>query len=314
MKGQDLGKVAVLYGGLSSERPISLKSGKAVFDALIRQGCDAELIDVDAGFIEILAARQSGAAPWNRAFIVLHGVGGEDGVMQAVLQMAGIPYTGSGVLASALAMDKWRTKQLWQAQGLSTPRYLLLDEQADWAAAMSLLGDAAIVKPACEGSSMGMRKVDNADALREAFYFARDFAGAVLAETWIQGSEYTVAILAGKALPAIRLVTGREFYDFEAKYLSDSTQYLCPCGLSEEKEAELQQLALKAFDAVGCKGWGRVDVMCNERGEFYLLEVNTVPGMTDHSLVPMAARADGLDFDQLVLAILASTFSVKGAD
>jgi D-alanine-D-alanine ligase len=309
MNVQAFGKVAVLYGGLSSERPISLKSGKAVFDALIRQGCDAELVDVDVDFIEQLANRRSGIDAWDCAFIVLHGVGGEDGVIQAALQLAGIPYTGSGVLASALGMDKWRTKQVWQAQGLATPAYVLLNEGTDWQASMKKLGDVAIVKPACEGSSMGMRKVDSADSLRDAYYFASDFAGAVLAETWVSGPEYTVGILDGNALPVIRLVTGREFYDFEAKYLSDSTQYLCPCGLEPAKEAELQQLAISAFDAVGCKGWGRVDVMSNEKGEFFLLEVNTVPGMTDHSLVPMAAKVSGLDFDHLVLAILAGARS-----
>ncbi len=307
MTVQNFGKIAVLYGGLSSERPISLKSGKAVYDALTGQGCDVELIDVDDNFIALLAARCEGASAWDRAFIVLHGVGGEDGVIQAALQMAGIPYTGSGVLASALGMDKWRTKQVWQAQKLPTPTYVMLNDKTDWSSAMQTLGAAAIVKPACEGSSMGMRKVDDADALHAAYDYARGFAGAVLAETWIQGAEYTVGILNGKALPVIRLVTDREFYDFEAKYLSNSTQYLCPCGLTPEQEIEIQTLAERAFAAVGCQGWGRVDVMSNDQGQFFLLEVNTVPGMTDHSLVPMAAAAQGISFDQLVLEILSGT-------
>ncbi len=302
MNKKFFGKVAVLYGGMSSEREISLKSGRAVADALLRQGVDIELVDVDANFLAKIG--QSG---WDRAFIVLHGVGGEDGVMQAVLQMAGIPYTGSGVLASALGMDKWRTKQLWQAQSLPTPAYRLLDDNCDWQEALSALGGVAFVKPACEGSSIGMRKVDNAEQLREAFHYASQYAGAVLAETWINGAEFTVAILDGEALPPIRLQSDRDFYDFEAKYISNTTRYLCPCGLSQDKESELKALALQAFHAVGCKGWGRVDVMQNAGGDFFLLEVNTVPGMTDHSLVPMAAKAAGMDFDALVLAVLADT-------
>ncbi|MEZ5539084.1 MAG: D-alanine--D-alanine ligase [Pseudomonadales bacterium] len=303
-----LGHVAVLYGGLSSEREISLKSGQAVADALQRSGVSVELVDVDADFLSVLAEQQKGSRKkWDRVFIALHGVGGEDGKMQAVLDMAGVPYTGSGVLASALGMDKWRTKMVWQAQQLPTPAYALLNENTDWSACMASLGECAIVKPACEGSSIGMRRVTSAQELREAFEYAKDFAGAVLAETWITGAEFTVAILNNKALPAIRLETGREFYDFEAKYLSNSTRYLCPCGLSAEQEKNLQQLAESAFAAVGCSGWGRVDVMQDARGDFYLLEVNTVPGMTDHSLVPMAAKAAGLSFEALVLALIEST-------
>ncbi len=304
----DWGRVAVLFGGLSSEREISLKSGGAVAEALVRQGVSIDLVDVDSDFLAVLNAQQNGARQrWDRAFIVLHGVGGEDGVMQAVLQMAGVPFTGSGVMASALGMDKWRTKMVWQAQGLPTPVYAMLHAETDWAACMAKLGRSAIVKPACEGSSIGMRKVGSAAELQDAFEYASGFAGSVLAETWITGAEFTVAVLNGAALPVIRLETGREFYDFEAKYLSNSTRYLCPCGLSAEKERELQQLAEQAFAAVGCRGWGRVDAMQDEQGQFYLLEVNTVPGMTDHSLVPMAAKAAGLSFDDLVLAVLAST-------
>ena len=314
LQPEKFGNVAVLYGGLSSEREISLKSGRAVADALLRQHVTIDLIDVDADFLSVLAAQQNGARQkWDRAFIVLHGVGGEDGMMQAVLEMAGIPYTGSGVLASALGMDKWRTKMIWQSQQLPTPGYALLDKNTDWHACMELLGSSAIVKPACEGSSIGMRKVSNAQELQAAFIYASDFAGSVLAESWVTGAEFTVAMLNGAALPPIRLETGHEFHDFDAKYISNSTRYLCPCGLSAEKETELKQLAESAFAAVGCGGWGRVDVMQDQQGNFYLLEVNTVPGMTDHSLVPMAAKAAGLSFDDLVLAVLAGTLGANGA-
>lgn len=302
----DYGKVAVLYGGLSSEREISLKSGRAVADALLRQGIDAELVDVDHDFLQQLAQRK-----WQRAFIVLHGVGGEDGVMQAALQMANIPYTGSGVLASALGMDKWRTKMVWQSQGLPTPVYRMLDETCDWHETLKALGGVAFVKPACEGSSIGMRKVSTAEALQEAFVYAQHYAGAVLAETWVDGPEFTVAILDGIALPPIRLQSDRDFYDFEAKYLSNTTRYICPCGLTQEKESELKTLALHAFNAIGCRGWGRVDVMQAANGDFYLLEVNTVPGMTDHSLVPMAAQAAGISFDELAIKILASATAIE---
>jgi len=305
---QNWGNVAVLFGGLSSEREISLKSGQAVADALSRQNVLIDLVDVGADFLSVMAAQQSGARKkWDRAFIVLHGVGGEDGVMQAALQMAGVPYTGSGVMASALGMDKWRTKMIWQSQSLPTPAYAMLKQDTDWDACIANLGGCAIVKPACEGSSIGMRKVTNARELQEAFIYAGRFAGSVLAETWITGAEFTVAILDGKALPPIRLETGRDFYDFEAKYLSNTTRYLCPCGLSAEKEQALQRLAESAFAGVGCRGWGRVDVMQDQHGGFYLLEVNTVPGMTDHSLVPMAAKAAGMSFDALVLKILESS-------
>lgn len=308
VKNRNWGNVAVLYGGLSSEREISLKSGSAVADALLRQNVTIDLVDVGADFLAILAAQKTGTRKkWDRVFIVLHGVGGEDGTMQAVLEMAGIPYTGSGVLASALGMDKWRTKIIWQAQQLPTPAYALLQPNTDWQACISHLGGSAIVKPACEGSSIGMRKVVNAEQLQDAFIYASNFAGSVLAESWVTGAEFTVAVINGAALPPIRLETGHEFYDFDAKYISNNTRYLCPCGLSTEKETELKQLAESAFAAVGCSGWGRVDVMQDQQENFYLLEVNTVPGMTDHSLVPMAAKAAGLSFDELVLTVLGGT-------
>ena len=275
------GHVAVLYGGLSSERAISLKSGQAVTDALLRSGVSVEAVDVDANFLSVLTEQQTGKRQkWDRVFIALHGVGGEDGSMQAVLDMAGIPYTGSGVLASALGMDKWRTKMVWQAQHLPTPAYALLHETTDWNACITALGGCAIVKPACEGSSIGMRRVISAQELQEAFVYAKQFAGAVLAEAWVTGAEFTVAILNGKALPAIRLETDHAFYDFDAKYLSNSTRYLCPCGLSAEQEKNLQQLAENAFAAVGCAGWGRVDVMQDAQGNFYLLEVNFPTGFS----------------------------------
>jgi D-alanine-D-alanine ligase len=293
---------------LSSEREISLKSGRAVADALLRQNVTIDLVDVGKDFLSVLAAQQNGARKkWDRAFIVLHGVGGEDGTMQAVLDMAGIRYTGSGVLASALGMDKWRTKMVWQAQQLPTPAYALLQKDTDWSACIERLGGSAIVKPACEGSSIGMRKVTDAQQLQEAFVYASGFAGSVLAESWVTGAEFTVAVINGVALPPIRLETGHEFYDFDAKYISNSTRYLCPCGLSADKENVLMRLSEAAFAAVGCRGWGRVDVMQDQQGNFYLLEVNTVPGMTDHSLVPMAAKAAGLSFDELVLTVLDGT-------
>lgn len=299
-----LGRVVVLYGGMSFEREVSLKSGRAVFDALVRKGCDVDLVDVKKNFLALLSKNQESENPWKHAFIVLHGVGGEDGVMQGVLEMAGIPYTGSGVLASALAMNKWRTKQLWMEQGLSTPAYEILCANTSWNASIERLGGTAIVKPACEGSSIGMRKATSGQGLREAYLFAQQYPGVVLAEAWISGQEYTVSILNGEVLPAIRLETDSDFYDFDAKYVSNDTRYLCPCGLSSEKEKELQRLALSAFNAIGCSGWGRVDVMSDKAGKFYLLEVNTVPGMTDHSLVPKSAAAKGIGFDELVMQIL----------
>lgn len=305
----DWGLVAVLFGGTSSERPISLKSGQAVADALERCGLAIERVDVGRDFFHVLAEQERGArAKWDRAFIVLHGAGGEDGMMQAALEMAGIPYTGSGVLASALGMDKWRTKQIWQAQQLPTPPSFLLHADTDWQQAIAALNHNAIVKPACEGSSIGMRRVHSAIELQQAYDYATGFAGQVLAERWVQGREYTVAVLNDRALPPIQLITNRDFYDYEAKYLSDNTQYLCPCGLADADEKRLKALAETAVAALGCSGWARIDVMQDEvTGEFLLLEVNTVPGMTDHSLVPMAAQASGMNFDQLVLAILASS-------
>lgn len=293
------GRVAVLYGGKSAEREVSLKSGAAVLSALQAAGVDAFGIDVGDDFLQRLSAERI-----DRAFIVLHGRGGEDGSMQGLLECAGIPYTGSGILASALAMDKLRTKQVWQSLGLPTPRHAVLASEGDCRAAAESLGFPLIVKPAHEGSSIGMAKVDDTAALIEAWQAACTYDSQVLVEQWIQGPEYTIATLRGEVLPPIGLGTPHAFYDYEAKYLADDTQYRIPCGLDADKEQELRTLSARACEAVGIRGWARVDVMQDAAGAFWLLEVNTVPGMTDHSLVPMAARAVGLDFQQLVLAIL----------
>ena len=296
------GSVAVLLGGNASERPVSLKSGNAVLNALQELGIECQPVDTaDADWL--MQVQQ-----FPHAFIALHGPGGEDGTVQAALELLGISYTGSGVLASALGMDKLRTKQLWQGVGLSTPAFTVANAETDFAAVMETFS-CAMVKPAHEGSSIGMAKVHNGAELVAAYQNAAKYDASVLVEQWITGAEFTVAILGSRALPAIRLETSHSFYDFDAKYLANDTRYLCPCGLSAEKEAELQTLALAAFNAVGCKDWGRVDVMQDEAGKFYLLEVNTVPGMTDHSLVPMAAKASGMTFAHLVAFILA--LSVK---
>ncbi|WP_447593692.1 D-alanine--D-alanine ligase [Aquipseudomonas campi] len=301
------GRVAVLFGGKSAERAVSLKSGAAVLEALQAAGVDAFGIDVGDDFVQRLAAERI-----DRAFIVLHGRGGEDGSMQGLLECAGIPYTGSGILASALAMDKLRTKQVWHSLGLSTPLHAVLASQADCEAAAAELGFPLIVKPAHEGSSIGMAKVTDLDALIVAWQAASEYDSQVLVEQWISGPEYTIAMLRGEVLPPIGLGTPHTFYDYDAKYLASDTQYRVPCGLSAEKEAELKDLTARACEAVGTQGWARADVMQDAAGTFWLLEVNTVPGMTDHSLVPMAARAAGLDFQQLVLAILADSVEARG--
>ena len=301
------GRVAVLFGGKSAEREVSLKSGNAVLGALQSAGVDAFGIDVGDDFLQRLNAEKI-----DRAFIVLHGRGGEDGSMQGLLECAGIPYTGSGILASALAMDKLRTKQVWHSLGLPTPRHAVLASKADCEAAAMELGFPLIVKPAHEGSSIGMAKVDSVEALIAAWQDAARYDSQVLVEQWIAGPEFTVAVLRGEVLPPIGLGTPHSFYDYDAKYLADDTQYRIPCGLSAEKEAELKELTARACEAVGTQGWARADVMQDTSGQFWLLEVNTVPGMTDHSLVPMAARAAGLDFQQLVLAILADSVEARG--
>ena len=304
---KDFGRVAVLFGGKSAEREVSLKSGQAVLDALIAAGVDAFGIDVGDDFLQRLSSEKI-----DRAFIVLHGRGGEDGAMQGLLQCLEIPYTGSGVLASALAMDKLRTKQVWQSLGLPTPRYAALTSVADCERAAAELGFPLIVKPAHEGSSIGMAKVANTAELITAWQDAAQYDSQVLVEQWISGPEFTIAMLRGQVLPPIGLGTPHSFYDYDAKYLANDTQYRVPCGLDAAKEAELMQLTARACEAVGTQGWARADVMQDGEGRFWLLEVNTVPGMTDHSLVPMAARAAGLDFQQLVLAILADSLEARG--
>ena len=301
------GRVAVLFGGKSAERAVSLKSGAAVLEALQSAGVDAFGIDVGDDFLQRLTSERI-----DRAFIVLHGRGGEDGSMQGLLECVGIPYTGSGILASALAMDKLRTKRVWLSLGLPTPAHATLASEEDCHAAAAELGFPLFVKPAHEGSSIGMAKVADVEALIAAWKDASRYDSQVLVEQMIDGPEYTVAMLRGQVLPPIGLGTPHTFYDYDAKYLANDTQYRIPCGLSADKEAELKALTARACEAVGTQGWARADVMQDANGQFWLLEVNTVPGMTDHSLVPMAARAAGLDFQQLVLAILADSVEARG--
>ncbi|MDH0144496.1 D-alanine--D-alanine ligase [Aquipseudomonas alcaligenes] len=301
------GRVAVLFGGKSAERAVSLKSGAAVLEALQSAGVDAFGIDVGDDFLQRLTSERI-----DRAFIVLHGRGGEDGSMQGLLECAGIPYTGSGILASALAMDKLRTKRVWLSLGLPTPAHAALASEEDCHAAAAELGFPLFVKPAHEGSSIGMAKVADVEALIAAWKDASRYDSQVLVEQMIDGPEYTVAMLRGQVLPPIGLGTPHTFYDYDAKYLANDTQYRIPCGLSADKEAELKALTARACEAVGTQGWARADVMQDANSQFWLLEVNTVPGMTDHSLVPMAARAAGLDFQQLVLAILADSVEARG--
>lgn len=296
------GKVAVLYGGRSAEREISLKSGAAVLTALLKSGIDAQPFDpAKQDLHELLEGG------FQRAFIALHGRFGEDGTMQGALELMNIPYTGSGVLASALAMDKWRSKLVWQAAGLPIPAYEMLNAASDLTTVVKRLGLPLFIKPVHEGSSVGISKVKKISEMQAAYAEAAKHDKLVIAEAFISGGEYTVAILGEQALPVIKIEPANEFYDYEAKYLRNDTRYLCPAGLSQEKEAEMQRLALQGFALIGGTGWGRVDFLMDEAGQPYLLEVNTVPGMTDHSLVPMAARQAGMSFEQLVLTILELT-------
>ncbi len=293
------GKVAVLYGGRSAEREVSLKSGNAVLAALRKSGVDA--YGFDPAVQDLHALCDEG---YQRVFIALHGRFGEDGTVQGALELMGIPYTGSGVLASALAMDKWRSKLVWQAAGLPIPKYELLAADSDFGAVAARLGLPLFVKPANEGSSVGVSKVKRAGDLRAAYAEAARHDKLVIAEAFVGGGEYTVAILGEQTLPVIKIEPANEFYDYEAKYLRDDTRYLCPCGLAPAQEAEMQRLAQQGFARVGGTGWGRVDFLVDEACRPYLLEINTAPGMTDHSLVPMAARQAGMSFEQLVLRIL----------
>ncbi|WP_350580104.1 D-alanine--D-alanine ligase [Pseudomonas sp. HY2-MNA-CIBAN-0224] len=303
----DFGRVAVLFGGKSAEREVSLKSGNAVLKALLDAGVNAFGIDVGDDFISRITAEKI-----DRAFIILHGRGGEDGSMQGLLECLGIPYTGSGILASALAMDKLRTKQVWHSLGIPTPRHAVLSNHDDCISAAKELSFPLIVKPAHEGSSIGMAKVNNVDELISAWTEASKYDSQVLVEQWIHGPEFTIATLRDQVLPPIALGTPHTFYDYDAKYVSEDTQYRIPCGLDSDKEQELMELTAKACEAIGIAGWGRLDVMQDVDGQFWLLEVNTAPGMTDHSLVPMAAKAAGLDFQQLVLSILAASVEPRG--
>ena len=310
---KQFGKVAVLLGGTSGEREVSLKSGTAVLVALQRQGVDAHSFDPAERNLSELTQ-------FDRVFNALHGRGGEDGTMQGALELMGIPYTGSGVMASSVGMDKWRTKLLWRALNVMTPDFEILTADSDFAAVEKKLGLPLFVKPANEGSSIGISKVKQTGGLEAAYLLAAKADPLVIAEKFVGGGEYTVGILGDMALPIVRIVPKNEFYDYEAKYLRDDTEYLCPCGLSVEKETQIQAEALQAFKAIGCKGWGRVDFLMdgdstndpekNKGQNHYFLELNTNPGMTDHSLVPMAAKAAGISFDELVVKILSMTIEI----
>ena len=294
-------KVAVLYGGTSAEREVSIKSGRAVLAGLLASGIDAHLIDTKDHAITDL--KQQG---FNKAFIILHGRGGEDGIVQAILTYQNIPYTGSDVLSSALTMDKLKTKLIWKAMDLPVANYVMVNktQPVDVESIVKQLGLPLFVKPIHEGSSVGMARVNEISELKDARDVAFQYDDAVMVESFLSGPEFTVAIVGEEVLPAIYIKPATKFYDYDAKYLSDSTQYFCPSGLPENKEQEIRKLALDAYKAVGCRGWGRVDIMFDDNQNPYLLEVNTAPGMTDHSLVPMAAKQYGWSFSELVTRIL----------
>ena len=299
-------KIAVLFGGTSAEREVSLNSGTAVLAGLREAGVDAH--PVDPRDVDVTRLKALG---FKKAFIALHGRGGEDGTLQGLLELIQLPYTGSGVMASAISMDKVRSKLLWQGAGLPVAPWVALTRaqfnaglSAEVEQQIAALGLPLIVKPACEGSSVGMSKVSESCALHNALALAFQHDEDVLIEKWLSGPEFTVAIVGEEILPSIRIQVAGTFYDYEAKYLSDETQYFCPAGLEAQREAELQSLVLKAWNVLGCRGWGRIDVMLDGDGQFYLLEANTSPGMTSHSLVPMAARQAGMSFSQLVVRIL----------
>ena len=298
----EFGRVAVLMGGAAAEREISIKSGQPVLAGLQRKGVDAVAVDIKDDMIAPLQEQS-----FDRVFNILHGRGGEDGVVQGILEALKIPYTGSGVMASALSMDKLRTKLCWQGANLTTPDWSLLTNEQDVKAYAESQAFPVIVKPSLEGSSIGMSKANNLQQLLAAWQLASNYQCDVYGEAWVTGEEYTVTILAEQALPVIRLETPHEFYDYDAKYLANTTAYHCPCGLNKQQEEELQALALRAYQIIGIKGWGRVDLFIDDLGKAQLIEVNTVPGMTDHSLVPMAAKAGGIDFDELVWRILESS-------
>tara|TARA_R110001583_G_scaffold194720_3_gene366462 strand:- start:3351 stop:4265 length:915 start_codon:yes stop_codon:yes gene_type:complete len=293
------GKVAVLFGGSSAEREVSLMSGAAVLAALQHAGVDAHAFDPAERDLHIL--KEEG---FDRVFIALHGRGGEDGTVQGALELMGIPYTGSGVMASAISMDKWRTKMVWLAAGLPTPRYAILDADTDWAAVVADLGLPIFVKPALEGSSMGATKVVEAAQLRAAWELAARYDSLVIAEEFVSGQELTAPFLEDRVLPLVRIVAPDGNYDYQNKYFTDVTRYDCPCGLPEAEEQALQALVMKSARVLGCRGWGRADLILTEDGKPYLLEMNTSPGMTGHSLVPMSASVAGLSFEALCLELL----------
>jgi D-alanine-D-alanine ligase len=303
------GRVAVLMGGTSAEREVSLESGRNVLEALRARGIDAKPVDGIPALLEALLAKR-----FDRVFNILHGNkgGGEDGTLQGLLEALGVPYTGSGVLGSALGMDKIRTKQVWLSLGLPTPRYARLAPGADVVAAARGLGLPVIVKPSCEGSSVGVSRVFDEAGLSAAVELAARYPGELLMEQLVVGGEYTVGILGDVALPSIRIVPAGEYYDYHAKYQAEDTQYLCP-GLEGEAERAIRALALQAFRAAGCTGWGRVDVMRDAEGNNYLLEVNTAPGMTSHSLVPKAAGQVGIGFEALCWRVLETSLPQEGA-
>ena len=296
-------KIAVLLGGTSAEREVSLQSGKAVLEALLNQGYNAH--PVDPKEYPVANLKNDG---FDRVFNILHGRGGEDGTMQGLLEQIGLPYTGCGVMASALTMDKMRTKMLWKAFGLPVAEMEVVTRETfnnlNSEEVVARLGLPLMVKPSLEGSSVGLTKVKTVEALKSAVEFALKFDNTILIEEWLAGDELTVPVLDGKVLPAIRIVPEGEFYDYEAKYISDNTQYFCPAGLMPEREQELALLVKRAYDAVGCRGWSRIDVMCDSKGNFRLVEVNTNPGMTSHSLFPKSAAIVGISFEQLVVKIL----------
>ncbi len=300
------GKVAVLLGGKSAEREVSLDSGKAVLEALLRSGVNAEGFDPQERSVTELV-------DYDRAFIVLHGRGGEDGQIQGALEWMNIPYTGTGVQGSAIGMDKVKTKQIWQGSDLPTAPYRIIGKDADFKEVIESLGLPLIIKPVHEGSSVGMSKVEKAEDLAAALEKATQHDAIVMAEKWITGREFTISFLNGQPLPVIRLQPPADvaFYDYEAKYNRNDVEYGIPCGLTEAEEKQLQEISLRAFQAVGASGWGRIDAMQDEQGKFWLLEVNTVPGMTSHSLVPKAANAVGYSFDELCVAILEQTLAGK---
>ena len=299
LNSTSFGKVAVLMGGWAAERDVSLKSGAAVLQGLLEQGVDAHAVDANRDVLDVLRAEK-----FDRVFNILHGRGGEDGELQGALELLQIPYTGCGVMASAISMDKLMTKRIWTGSGLPTPAFEILTPESDFEKVVEKLGLPVMVKPAQEGSSIGMSKVSEAHQLKSAYEEAANYDDVVFAEQWVMGKEFTVAVLGDDVLPPIRLETQADFYDFDAKYTSNDTQYHCPCGLDDEAINALQTLSKAAFDIIGGTGWGRVDVMQDSNGTFWLIEVNTVPGMTDHSLVPMAAKQQGLSFSALTVEIL----------